>query len=1152
MKKFTLLFITFFSVILLTSCINIDLGGTKTPTPTVDTTPTPFTEYTVTFMNGDKVHKTYTIQEGSKVNKPANPTKEGYNFLGWSTNENVKNDFDFDKPITSNITVYACFERIVEKDPTPEITTYSVIFINGNKIHLSSTVEKGKTVTKPINPTKEGYTFICWSLNSTSKQEYDFNSIIRDNLTLYAYFEVIEDEPTNGNDETPEVITYTVTFMNGNIVYNTASVNEGNKVTKPTNPTKEGYNFVCWSTSSTTKQEFNFDSTIIGNLTLYAYFEVIEDEPTNGNDETPEVITYTVTFMNGSTVYNTANIIEGNKVTKPVKPTKEGYNFVCWSTNSTTKQEFNFDSTITGNLTLYAYFEEIVFVPTTYSVTFMNGNSVYYSTNIVDGNKVTKPNDPVAVGYNFICWSTSIDNKNEFNFNTTITNDLILYAYFEEIPADTPVVDLITVTAFSGYNEGAYIEFDSEGYNSSDFSITYTKENSSTKYTVDAELIRKNGSIIRCDILGLVKGTYYITVTNTKNNKAIKKAVGVTNHDRSGYAHFDNTVGVGAYNDDGSLKTNAIVIYVNESNKNTVTAKFGSKTYTGLGAILTAAKDSSYPLCVRILGSVKTAQWNSMSHGTGKTQDRTNNLNNTFKNVTFSSGKLSYSSIVSAGINSMSNDINNGITILNGLTTNVLYSSGEYDSYYNMLDINNASNITVEGVGVDATIYQWGLNFKQCNNIEVRNLTFDRYTEDALGFEGTKSDISKYGNYWIHNCTFNIGVNNWDVSYEADKYDGDGSTDIKYCRGVTVSYTTYNNTHKTMLIGGNDEAKQYNITIHHNYFNNCNSRLPLVRQANVHIYNNYFYKTSGVCSSVRANSSAFIENNYYDQAKNPIMLVKKDSYQGTSVKSFGNLFNNCTTSSNSSTDTYYRQNTVSSRTATISGSCNPTGSKELINFDTNSSLFYYDSTNQVSKVENLLEASLVKDYCIKYSGVLKANFISDVQPEQPKPETPSIPDDDNENNNNPSNPGDNENLSTTYITFNNFPLGNITDSSYLSNITIVGNGKTATITATEQTLNGQIITSFVKFSGGGSYTMGCINFDTQEKANITVYYENTGSNTRYAALFDNSNTKFTATTEATSTAGIVNYTFTNIAAGSYSVASAGSGLNIYLIVIEYI
>ena len=93
-----------------------------------------------------------------------------------------------------------------------------------------------------------------------------------------------------------------------------------------------------------------------------------------------------------------------------------------------------------------------------------------------------------------------------------------------------------------------------------------------------------------------------------------------------------------------------------------------------------------------------------MSHGNGSTQNRLDNLNNTFKNATFSSGKLSYSNIVNTGINSMSNDLNNGITILNGLTTNVLYSNGEYDSYYNMLDGSGASNITVEGVGVDAEI----------------------------------------------------------------------------------------------------------------------------------------------------------------------------------------------------------------------------------------------------------------------------------------------------------------------------------------------------------------------------------------------------------------------------------------------------------------
>ena len=991
--------------------------------------------------------------------------------------------------------------------------------------------------------------------------------------------------------ETPTVNTptpvnvYSVTFMNGDTIHKTYNVSEGDKVSKPTNPTKEGYTFICWSTSNTVKNEFDFNSSITGNLTLYAYYEVNEPTteptvPSTPTEGTPLVETFTVTFISDNNTFLTVEIEKGNKVTKPSDPTKEGYTFICWSTNNAVKNEYDFNLSIRDELTLYAYYEvneqtqeptediptqdgnEPTVEPTipdtptqstpeieTFSVTFIVDSSVYDSSVVNNGDKVTKPTDPSKVNYVFVCWSTSNATKDEYNFNTTITTDLTLYAWFIE---EQPVItEPINVTQFSGYNEGAYLEFDSEGYNTTDFSVTYVKEGSNNAVSVDKELIRKNGSTVRVDILGLQKGNYNVTIVNNQNNKTVTKAIYASNHDRSGYAHFDNNGGVGAYNDNGALKTNAVVIYVTDATKNTVTAKFGNKTYTGLGAILSAAKNSSYPLCIRVIGSIKTAQWNYKSHGKGSSSDRTASLNNTFSGVTFSSSKLSYDAIVSAGINSMSNDLNNGITILNGLTTQVSYSSGEYDSYYNMLDISAASNITVEGVGTDAMIYQWGFNFKQCNNIEVRNLTFDSYTEDALGFEGNKNDISQYGNYWIHNCTFNIGVNNWDVSYEADKYDGDGSTDFKYCRGVTVSYTTYNNTHKTMLIGGNDEAKQYNFTLHHNYFNNCSSRLPLVRQANIHMYNNYFYKTTSVCSSIRANCSAFIENNYYEDSKNPIMVVVKSSYTGTSVKAYGNEFVNCSTSGNSSSDTYYKTNTVSDRTALISGSCNPTGSKELINFDTNSSLFYYDSVNKVSKVENLLNASAVKEHCLKLSGVLKGDFISDVAPEQPTPDTPTIPDEPTQDgdDNNPSDP----NLETTYITFNNIPDGDITNPSSFGNFKINPlSGKTCATGNCDLVLANLQINKCLRLGGGGSYTSLNVNFNISSKANITVYFASSGSSTRYAALFDSSNNKTQAATGSSSQTDVVSYTFSNVVSGNYSIGSSSSGLNIYLIVIEYI
>ena len=99
----------------------------------------------------------------------------------------------------------------------------------------------------------------------------------------------------------------------------------------------------------------------------------------------------------------------------------------------------------------------------------------------------------------------------------------------------------------------------------------------------------------------------------------------------------------------------------------------------------------------------------------------------------------------------------------------------------------------------------------------------------------------------------------------------------------------------------------------------------------------------------------------------------------------------------------------------------------------------------------------------------------------------------------------------------------------------------------------QQLTKYFKVGGGGSYTSLCVKFNTTAKANITVYFASGGeTNLRYAALYDSANNKTESTVGSSSKSSIVNYTFTNVSAGNYSIASSGSGLNIYLIVIEYI
>lgn len=59
------------------------------------------------------------------------------------------------------------------------------------------------------------------------------------------------------------------------------------------------------------------------------------------------------------------------------------------------------------------------------------------------------------------------------------------------------------------------------------------------------------------------------------------------------------------------------------------------------------------------------------------------------------------------------------------------------------------------------------------------------------------------------------------------------------------------------------------MTFHHNYYENCASRLPLGRQANMHMYNNYYYKSTGTNMSIRANGYAFVENCYVEACNNP-------------------------------------------------------------------------------------------------------------------------------------------------------------------------------------------------------------------------------------------------------------------------------------------
>jgi len=273
-----------------------------------------------------------------------------------------------------------------------------------------------------------------------------------------------------------------------------------------------------------------------------------------------------------------------------------------------------------------------------------------------------------------------------------------------------------------------------------------------------------------------------------------------------------------------------------------------------------------------------------------------------------------------------------------------------------MLEVKGSKNITVEGVGSDAEIFQFGISFEKCSSIEIKNLTFTDYPEDALNFlGGDRKNLADYGRYWVHNCTFNRGYNAWDISGERDKYAGDGTVDFNNVSNLTLSYNYFNNPKKTMLFGSGDSEACMNMTMHHNYFYKGESRLPLGRNVNIHSYNNYFEECKN-CMDVRKNSYIFSENNYFKSTTRPFILSV------SAVKSFGDVFDASPNDGGT---------VVKDRTKTVAIICKPDGTNDLGNFDIDPELFYYDGENKCSDVILMLDANNVPEFVKKNAGAGK-------------------------------------------------------------------------------------------------------------------------------------------------------------------------------------
>ena len=340
---------------------------------------------------------------------------------------------------------------------------------------------------------------------------------------------------------------------------------------------------------------------------------------------------------------------------------------------------------------------------------------------------------------------------------------------------------------------------------------------------MDDELIRKYPSYMRADAVGLKAGDYVMKIVPLNNGKENTSAAIVSDkltvnaHDRSGFTFSSNSPvknGVGAYNNDGTLKSNASVLYVTEANKNTVKMKIGNTEYTGVAAITQAikAKNNCQPVAIRIIGQVT----------------------------------------------------------LSGLACK------DVSSAY-AIGVKGAANVTFEGIGDDATLYEAGVAVFQSTGIEVRNLGLMNW---GGGGDGDGISLKQSRGVWVHNNDVFYG----NAGSDGDQAKGDGSMDLKdNSQYVTVSYNHFWDSGKMSLCGMKSESGENWITYHHNWFDHSDSRHPRIRTMSVHVYNNYYDGNSKYGVGAAKDSEAFVEANYFRNCNYPML----SSMQGSDVLAGG-------------------------------------------------------------------------------------------------------------------------------------------------------------------------------------------------------------------------------------------------------------------------
>lgn len=144
------------------------------------------TRYMVEFHNGDSVEKVQVI-EGECAAVPANPTKPWYVFTGWYKDHACTQKYDFSKPVTGNLTLYAGWKSRYFDESKMCTVTFHTMGVSVLNPPGQKTVYKGTKVEEPAPMQVIGKAiFQGWYLSPLDEEKYDFDTPVVEDFDLYA------------------------------------------------------------------------------------------------------------------------------------------------------------------------------------------------------------------------------------------------------------------------------------------------------------------------------------------------------------------------------------------------------------------------------------------------------------------------------------------------------------------------------------------------------------------------------------------------------------------------------------------------------------------------------------------------------------------------------------------------------------------------------------------------------------------------------------------------------------------------------------------------------------------------------------------------------------------------------------------------------